>query len=196
MDRGTDLCCWGTCEQQVPTPAMATALTKRSGQQCHCYRIERGAWGAVTPLLTHTWLPIARVSPRTDLRHGNTNTHRASVSWVPLLPSKGRKAYPWGMAAVHLWVNNPMKTHNKKMRAISQALAITSLYCSCLWWFGMLQRPLCFSCHPKGHWHKRMLGPLLLYLKTLNQIPVITNSSDSSETHLFLVSSLWNLACC
>lgn len=158
MDRGTDLCCWFTFDEWVPTPAMATAGTKRSGQQCHCCRIERRAWGVIAPLLSHIWLPVTRVSlsltpsavSQTHLRHGTTNTHRASVLWVPLLPSKGRRAWPWGMGAVCLWVNNPMKIHKKKMRASSQALAITSPYRSCLWWFGMCYRDWCVSLSSPG----------------------------------------------
>lgn len=104
MDRGTDMCCWFTSEEWVPTPAMATAGTKRSGQQCHCCRIERRAWGAIAPLLSHIWLPITRVSlsptpsalSQTHLGHGS-HQHTQSICLVSPSPSQqGQKSLPLG----------------------------------------------------------------------------------------------------
>lgn len=119
---------------------------------------------------------------------GATNTHRASALWVPLLPSKGRRAYPWGMAAVCLWVNNPMKIHKKKMRARYQALAITSPCRSCLWWFGMCYRDCCVSpVISRATGTRGCQTHCFLCLKTLIQIPLLTDSWDSkysNERHI------------
>lgn len=69
--------CRYTSKECLRTPPLATACTKRDGEQRHCCRTEqRRAWegvlqicdvpfvpvGVIKPLLSPTWLPNTRVS--------------------------------------------------------------------------------------------------------------------------------------
>lgn len=154
----------------------------------------------ISPLLTHVWFPIIRV-PLSQTPSGLSQdrsqaweppTHTEHLSPSPSQQEQNSLPPEHGSCLLVSEQPNKKKIHKKKMRASSQALAITSPCCSCLGWFVMCYRDLCVSrIIPRATGTTRgCQAHRFLYLKALKQIPLVTDSSDCKwlqrKTRLFL----------